>query len=78
MGARYGEKELSLALQVAEVKCRNVSSTQPDTTLEAYEFMLTHLEKLVHEAKAAQQNWDRWAPPAEREDFNCRVRKLEV
>lgn len=56
---RYGEKELSLALQVAEAECRNVSSTQPDATLETYEFMLTHLEELVRKAKAAHQNWDR-------------------
>lgn len=52
--ATYGEKELSLALQVAE--CRNVSSSQPDTTLKTNEFMLSHLEKLVHKAKEAYQN----------------------
>lgn len=76
--ATYGEKELSLALQVAEAECMNISSTQPDITLEAYEFMLTHLEKLVHKAKEAHQNWNRWAPPAEQRDFDCRVRELEV
>lgn len=74
----YGEKELSLALQVAEAECENVSSTKPDTTLEAYEFMLTHLEKLVHKAKEAHQNWNRWAPPAEQKDFDYHVRELEV
>lgn len=42
--ATYGEKELCLALQVAEAECKNIYSTQPDATLEAYEFMLTHLE----------------------------------
>lgn len=76
--ARYGEKELSLALQIAEAECRNVSSTQPGETLEAYEFILTHLEELVRKAKAAHQTWDRWAPSAEREDFSCRIRELEV
>ena len=76
--ATYGGKELSLALQVAETEYENVSSTQLDTTPEAYEFMLTHLEKLVHKAKEAHQNWNRWAPPAEKKDFDCRVRELEV
>ncbi len=74
----YGEKELSLALQVAEAECENVSPTQPDTTLETYEFMLTHIEKLVHKAKEAHQKWNRWAPPAEQKDFDCRLRQLEV
>lgn len=78
MWATYGEKELSLALQVAENECKNVSSIGPDTTLEAYEFMLTHLEKLIQKAKEANQNWNRWAPPAEEKDFNYRVRELEV
>lgn len=63
---------------VAEVECKNVSSTQPDTSLEAHEFMLTHLEKLVHKAKEAHQNWSCWTPPAEKEDFNCHVRELKA
>lgn len=50
----YGEKELSLALQVAQTECENVSSTEPDTTLETYEFLLTHLEKLVHKRSAPE------------------------
>ena len=53
-----------------------MSSTQPDATLEAYEFMLTHLEKLVLKAKEAHQNWNRWAPPAEKTDFEFRLREL--
>lgn len=64
--ATYGEQELSLALQVA------------DTTLEAYEFMLTHLERLVNKAKEAHQDWIRWAPSAEQKDFDCRLRELQV
>lgn len=74
----YGEKELSLALHIAESECKNVSSTQLDVTLEAYEFMLTHLEKFVLKAKEAHQNWNRWAPPAVQRDFNGRLRELEV
>ncbi|XP_061907769.1 uncharacterized protein LOC133652733 [Entelurus aequoreus] len=73
----YGEKELSLALQVAEAEFRNVSF-QPDTTLEACEFMLTHLQKLVDKAKEAHQNWNHWAPLAEKKDFDYRLRELEV
>ncbi|KAI3364096.1 hypothetical protein L3Q82_010928 [Scortum barcoo] len=76
--ATYGEKELSLALQVAEAECENVSPNQPDTTLEAYEFKLTHLEKLVHKAKEAHQNWNHWAPPAEQKDLDCCVKGLAV
>lgn len=78
MWTTYGEKELSLALQVAEDECKNVSSIGPDTSLEAYEFMVTHLEKLIKKAKEAHQSWNRWAPPAEKKDFNVRVRELEV
>lgn len=78
MWTTYGEKELSLALQVVEDECKDISSIGPDTTLEAYEFMLTHLEKLIQKAKEAHQNWNRWAPPAEKKDFNYRVRELEV
>ncbi|KAK7918659.1 hypothetical protein WMY93_009943 [Mugilogobius chulae] len=76
--ASYGEKELLLALQVAEAECENVSSTQPDTPLEAYDFMLTNLEKLVHKAKEEHQIWNRWAPPAEQRDFDRRLRELEL
>lgn len=74
----YGEKELSLALHVAESECKNVSSTQLDVTLEVYEFMLTHLEKLVLKAKEAHQDWNRWASPAEQGDADGRLRALEV
>ncbi|XP_037100407.1 uncharacterized protein LOC119117888 [Syngnathus acus] len=74
----YGGRELSLAIHVAEVECRNVSSDQPDRALESYEFMLTHLEKLELKAKEAHQNWNRWAPPTEQRDFDDRLRQLEV
>ncbi|XP_047242980.1 uncharacterized protein LOC124881465 isoform X2 [Girardinichthys multiradiatus] len=73
----YGEKELSLALQIAEAECDNVTSTEPQS-LEAYDFMLTHLEKLVHKAKGAHQTWSRWAPPAEKQDFNFCLMELEI
>lgn len=78
MWTTYGEKELSLTPQVAEDECRNVSSIGPDTTLETYEFMLTHLEKLIQKEKEAHQNWNCWAPPVEKKDFNYSVGELEV
>lgn len=76
--ASCGERELTLALKAAEAECENVSSTQPDTPLEAYDFMLRHLESLVHKAKEAHQTWNRWAPRAEKQDFNRRLTELET
>lgn len=29
-------------------------------------------------AKEEHQNWNRWAPPSEQKDFDCRIRELEV
>ena len=75
---KFGEAELSLALQVAESECGRVSSVEPDTSIEAYEFMLQHLESLVKAAKEAHLRWSCWAPPAEQEDFGCRLRELEI
>lgn len=75
--ATYGAKELSLALQIAEDECENFSYTQPDTTLEEYEFMLTHLKDLVSSAKEVHHNWKRWAPPGKKGDFECRLRRLQ-
>ncbi|CAI5671305.1 unnamed protein product [Oreochromis niloticus] len=74
----YGERELTLALKSAEMECENVSSTQPDTPLEVYDFMLHHLEELVKKAKQAHQTWNRWAPPAERRDCDRRLMELET
>lgn len=74
----YGEKELPLALHIAEAECKNVSSAQLDVTLEVYEFMLKHLETLVLKAKEAHRDWNRWAPPAEQKDFDRRMTELEV
>ncbi|XP_037107945.1 uncharacterized protein LOC119123166 [Syngnathus acus] len=57
----------------------DLEETEKDyRTLESYEFMLTHLEKLVLKAKEAHQNWNRWAPPTEQRDFDDRLRQLEV
>ncbi|XP_060762681.1 uncharacterized protein LOC132872105 [Neoarius graeffei] len=74
----YGEKELPLALYIAEADCKNVSSAQLDVTLEAYEFMLKHFEMLVLKAKEAHRDWNRWAPAAEQRDFDHRMTELEV
>ncbi|XP_070408825.1 uncharacterized protein [Nothobranchius furzeri] len=74
----FGERELTLALKTAEVEIENVSSTQPDTPVEACDFMLLHLEDLVRKAKEAHQSWNRWAPTAERRDFDRRLTELET
>ncbi|KAL4005116.1 hypothetical protein ACER0C_004829 [Sarotherodon galilaeus] len=76
----YGERELTLALKSAEMECENVSSTQPNTPLEAYDFMLHHLEQgsPIPKAKQAHQTWNRWAPPAERRDCDRRLMELET
>lgn len=44
--SKFGEAEL--AVQVAESECGQVSSVKPDTSIEAYEFMLQHLESLIN------------------------------
>ncbi|TKS65757.1 hypothetical protein D9C73_028022 [Collichthys lucidus] len=75
--SKFGGAELSLAVQVAESECECVSSVKPDASVEAYEFML-HLESLVKAAKEAHSRWSQWAPPAEQENFGCRVRELEI
>lgn len=75
---QYGEKELTLALQITETECKNVSSAQLDVTLEAYDFMLKHLDTLMARAREAHQDWNRWAPTAEQKDFDHRMMELEV
>lgn len=62
----YGERELTLALHITEAECKNVSSGQLDVTLEAYKFMLKHLETLVLKAKETHRDWN----PA------CRAKRL--
>ena len=74
----YGENELSVAFQVAEEECGNVSSAPPDTPVEAYDFMLAHVEELVQKAKEAHQRWYQWAPAPEQMDYKRRLRQLEI
>ncbi|KAK7925024.1 hypothetical protein WMY93_007334 [Mugilogobius chulae] len=59
------------------MECAKVSSVEPDSSLEVYDFMLNHLEILVKRAKESHDHWRFWAPPAEQQDFSCRMRELE-
>ncbi|KAK7933141.1 hypothetical protein WMY93_004037 [Mugilogobius chulae] len=60
------------------MECAKVSSVEPDSSLEVYDFMLNHLEILVKRAKESHDHWRFWAPPAEQQDFSCRMRELEL
>lgn len=76
--ANFGDAQMSLAFQVAEAESDRVFSVQPCANLEAYDFMLSHLGGLVKAARETHVQWNRWAPPTEQKDFQCRLRELEV
>ncbi|CAL8403148.1 unnamed protein product [Arctogadus glacialis] len=72
------ESDVATAEKLGDLLKADLEKTAKNyIALEAYEFMLTHLEKLVLKAKEAHQSWNRWAPPAEQRDFNGRLRELE-
>lgn len=76
--ANFGERNLSLALRIAEGECKLVSSAKPNISVEAYHCMLDHLEKLVRVAREAHLQWSRWAPPPEKIDFDSCLKELEL
>lgn len=75
--ANFGEEELSMAVKVAEEKVECVVSFGPDGSKESFDFMFDYMEKLVKRAKELHTQWKCWVPPAERKDFQLRVRNLE-
>lgn len=62
------ECKAATAEELSDLQRAKIEKTEKET-LEAYQFMLTHLEKLVHKAQDVHQNWNHWAPPAEQKDF---------
>lgn len=75
--ANFGEEELTMAVKAAEEKVESVTSFEPGGNKEAFDFMFDYMERLVKRAKELHTQWKCWAPPAERKDFQLRVRGLE-
>lgn len=75
--ANFGEEELTMAVKAAEEEVESVVSFGPGGNKEVFDFMFDYMEKLVKRAKELHTQWKCWAPPAERKDFQLRVRDLE-
>ncbi|KAK7933354.1 hypothetical protein WMY93_004250 [Mugilogobius chulae] len=76
--SEYGQPELSTSLELAEREGEVVSNAEPNIKLEAYDFMLSQLEKRMKVAKEAYDQWSRWAPAQEKKDLQGRMKGLEV
>lgn len=76
--AKYGDVELSTALQVAEAESERVAAVVPDGNHEAYDFMLSHLQNLAKTAKDLYSHWQRCIPPGDQNDFRQTLRSLET
>nr|XP_017209463.2 uncharacterized protein LOC108181536 [Danio rerio] len=75
---RYGDVELSTALQVAEAESDRVEAVDPTGNHEAYDFMLSHLQNLIKNAKEMYSKWQRCIPSGDERDFSQRQRGLEA
>lgn len=76
--ASYGEDELTLAVQTAEMEVDRLMTVEINENKEAFNYMMEHLRGLVKTAKKSQIKWKCWAPPAEQKEFHERIRKLEL
>lgn len=76
--AKYGDLELSTALQVAEAESERVAAVVPDGNYEAYDFMLSHLQNLVKTAKDLYNRWQRCIPSGDQNNFRQGLRSLEL
>ncbi len=70
---RYGDMELSTALQVERVE-----AVIPDGNHEAYDYMLTHLQNLVRTARDLYSKWQRCIPSGDDRNFCLALRGLEL
>ncbi|KAI7792395.1 gag-pol fusion polyprotein [Triplophysa rosa] len=75
--ASFGEEDLIMAVKAVEDEVQCVASIKPSGNQEVFDFMLDHLERLVKTAKELYIKWKCWAPPAEKKDFQHRIRGLE-
>ncbi len=76
--ANFGEYELTQAMTTAESQAENVGAVDPSKNPDAYLFMIGQLEKLVKAAKEVHKHWKCWAPPAEQQQFQSRIKDLET
>ncbi len=76
--ANFGEYELTQAMTTAESQAENVGAVDPTKNPDAYLFMIGQLEKLVKAAKEVHKHWKCWAPPAEQQQFQSRIKDLET
>lgn len=74
---KFGEEELSLAVEAAESEVGHVGAIAPSEDKEIFDFMLAHLAELVKRAKDLHIQWKSWAPPAEQQKLQTQVRELE-
>lgn len=75
---KYGSKELSTALQVAEAESERVAAVVPDGNHEAYDFMLKHLQTLAKTAKDLYSQWQRCIPPSDQNSFRQGLSNLDL
>lgn len=74
---KYGEEELSLAVEAAELEVERVEAIAPSEDKEIFDFMIAHLGELVKRAKDLHTQWKSWAPPEEQQQLQTRIRKLD-
>lgn len=74
--AKYGDVELSTALQVAEAESERVAAVVPDGNYKA-NFMLSHLQNLAKTAKNLYSHWQRSIPPDDQTNFHQGLRSLD-
>ncbi len=76
---RYGQEELTVAVQEAEKACHHSASIPvAGVNCEGYEVQLIHLERLVSRAVETLSSWERWIPTTEKKDIESRVKQLRV
>lgn len=77
----FGESEMFIVLRAAEtvsVECERATAIQPGMYKEAYEFILTHLRKLVTTTKEVHNQWKKWSPPDALRDVWKRLGDLHL
>lgn len=74
---KFGEEELSLAVEAAESEVERVGAVAPSEDMEIFDFMVEHLGELVKRAKDLHTQWKSWAPAEEQQQLQTRVRELE-
>ncbi len=76
---RYGQEELTVAVQEAEKACDHSASIPvAGVNCEGYEVQLIRLERLVSRAVKTLSSWERWIPTTEKKDIESRVKQLRV